>query len=166
MRRFVAFTALPVAFTALMFMAPLAACQAPASEAGPLSEEDVAAIKASTDVFIEVALAGDWAAVAAFFTEDAVFMPPNEPVVEGLVAIQAFFEPFPSITQYEATIVQIDGRADLAFVRATYSMTFIVEGTPEPTHDTGQYVEIWRKQPDDKWLIAVNIWNSDLPLPE
>ena len=166
MRRLVAFTALPVALTALLFMAPLAACQAPASEAGPLSEEDVAAIKASSAAFVEAVLAGDWAAVAAFYTEDAVLMFPNEPVVEGRMAVQAFFELFPSNTQFEPTIVQIDGRGDLAFVRATYSMTILVEGTLEPTHDTGKYVEIWRKQPDGKWLLAVDISNSDLPLPE
>jgi uncharacterized protein (TIGR02246 family) len=166
MRRFVAFTALPVAFTALMFMAPLAACQAPAPEAGPLSEEDVAAITASTDSFVEALLAGDWAAFAALYTEDAVFMSPNVPVVEGRVAIQAFLEPFPRFTQAELTIVQIDGRGNLAFVRATYSMTILVEGTPEPTHDTLKHVEIWRKQPEGKWLISLDISNSDLPLPE
>jgi uncharacterized protein (TIGR02246 family) len=126
----------------------------------------VAAIEASSAAFVEAVLAGDWAAVAAFYTEDAVLMFPNEPVVEGRVAIQAFFELFPSITQFEPTIVQMDGRGDLAFVRATYAMIYIVEGTPEPTHDTGKYVEIWRKQPDGKWLIAVDISNSDLPLPD
>ncbi len=76
MRRF-------VAFAALMFMAPLAACQAPAPEAGPLSEEDVAAITASADVFGEATLAGDWAAYAALYTEDAVAILPNGVVVEG-----------------------------------------------------------------------------------
>jgi len=166
MRRSVAFTALSVAFIALMFMAPLAACQAPAPEVGPLPEEDVAAITASSAAFVEAVLAGDWAAVAAFYTEDAVLMFPNELVVEGRMAVQAFFDLFPSITQFEPTIVQIEGRGDLAFVRATYSMTILVEGTPEPTHDTGKYVEIWRKQPDGKWLLAVDISNSDLPLPE
>jgi uncharacterized protein (TIGR02246 family) len=155
-----------VAFTALLFMAPLAACQAPAPEAGPLSEEDVAAIEASADIFVEAALAGDWEALAALYTEDVVLMPPNGPVVEGRVAIQDFLESFPFITQFAVTIVQIDGRGDLAFVRGTNSMTLIVEGTSEPIHITGKYVEIWRKQPDGKWLIAVDIWNSDLPLPE
>jgi uncharacterized protein (TIGR02246 family) len=149
-----------------MFMAPLAVCQAPAPEVGPLSEEDVAAIKASPEAFAKTVLAGDWAAYAALFTEDAVFMPPNVPVVEGRVAIQAFLEPFSSFTQAELTIVQIDGRGNLAFVRGQYSETFMVEGTPEPIHDTGKYVEIWRKQPDGKWLIAVQIFNSDLPLPD
>ncbi len=159
MRRF-------VAFTALMFMAPLAACQAPAPEAGPLSEEDVAAIKASADVFVEALLAGDWAAFAALYTEDAVVMPPNVPVLEGRVAIQAFLEPLSRFTQLELTIVQMDGRGDLAFVRATYSETYSVEGTPEPIHNTGNSVTIWRKQTDGKWLIALDISNSDLPFPE
>jgi uncharacterized protein (TIGR02246 family) len=166
MRRFVAFTALPVALTALMFMAPLAACQAPAPEAAPLSEEDVAAIKASTDSFVEALLAGDWAAFAALYTEDAVVMPPNVPVVEGRVDLQAFLEPLSRFTQVELTIVQIDGRGDLAFVRATYSETYSVEGTPEPIHNTGNSVTIWRKQADGKWLIALDISNFDLPLPE
>jgi len=142
MRRSVALTALPVALTALLFMAPLAACQAPAPEVGPLSEEDVAAIKASADVFTEAALAGDWAAFASLYTEDVILMPPNGPVVEGRMAVQAWMEPFPSFTQYQITIVQIDGRGDLAFLRGTYSQTFKVE-----------------KQPDGTWLIAVEIWN-------
>jgi uncharacterized protein (TIGR02246 family) len=149
-----------------MFMAPLAACQAPAPEVGPLSEEDVAAIEASAAVFVEAVVAGDWSAVAALYTEDAVLMPSNGPVVEGRMAVQAWLELFPSLTQFEATIVQIDGRGNLAFVRGTISMTLIVEGTLEPIHDTVKYVEIWRKQPDGKWLIAVDIFSSDLPLPE
>ncbi len=166
MRRSVAFTALPVALTALMFMAPLAACQEPAPEVGPLSEEDVAAIKASRDAFAEAMLAGDWAAVAASYTEDVALMLPNGPVVEGRLAVQSFFELFPSITQFEPTIVQIDGRGDLAFVRGTHSETYIVEGTSEPIHNVFKHVEIRRKQPDGKWLVAVQIWNSDLPLPD
>ncbi len=154
------------ALVACIVIALISACQPPAQEAGPLSEQDVAAIKASPDAFAEAMLAGDWAAVAALFTEDAVFMPPNGPAVEGRTAIQASLEPLPPFAQFEATIVQIDGRGNLAFVRATYSETYTVEGTPEPIHNTGKYVEIWRKQPDGKWLIAVEIWNSDLPLPE
>jgi uncharacterized protein (TIGR02246 family) len=150
----------------MMFMAPLAACQAPAPEVGPLSEEDVAAITASADVFAEAVVAGDWMALGALFTEDAVLMPPNGPVVEGRVTIQAFLEPFSPITQFEATIVQMEGWGDLAFVRAAYSQGYIDEGTPESIHITGKYVEIWRKQPDGKWLIAVHIFNFDLPLPD
>jgi uncharacterized protein (TIGR02246 family) len=153
------------ALVACIVIALISACQPPAQGAGPLTEEDVAAIEASPDAFAEAMLAGDWAAVAALYTEDAVFMPPNEAAVEGRAAIQARLEPFPPFAQFEATILEIDGSGNLAFVRATYSEAYTVEGTPEPIHDTGKYVEIWRKQPDGKWLIAVEIWNSDSPLP-
>ena len=53
------------------------ACQLPAPEIGPLSEEDVAAIKSLGAALDEAALASDWGALAALLTEDAVFMPPN-----------------------------------------------------------------------------------------
>ena len=46
-----------VAFTALLFMAPLAACQAPAPEAGPLSEEDVSAIEDTVGQYVEPVMA-------------------------------------------------------------------------------------------------------------
>ncbi len=46
-------------------------------EAGPLSEEDLAAIEASLESFAQVIRASDWAALAALYTEDAVFMAPE-----------------------------------------------------------------------------------------
>jgi len=135
-------------------------------EAGPLSDDDVAAIKASTEAFIQAVRFEDWAALAALYTEDAVFMPPNQPMVQGQAAIQTWMEEFPAVTKYNLTAVEIDGQGDLAFVRGTYSMTIAPEGAPEPIQDTGKYVEIRRKQQDGSWLMAVDIFNSDLPLPE
>ncbi len=131
-----------------------------------LSDDDVAAIKASTEEFIQAVRSGDSAAFAAMYTEDAVFMPPNQPMVQGQAAIQTWMEEFPAITKFNLTAVEIDGQGDLAFVRGTYSMTIAPEGAPEPIQDTGKYVEIRRKQPDGSWLMAVDIFNSDLPLPE
>ncbi len=40
------------------------------------------------------------------------------------------------------------------------------EGAAEPVQDRGKYVEIRRKQADGAWLIAVDIFNSDLPIPQ
>jgi uncharacterized protein (TIGR02246 family) len=141
-------------------------CQLPAQEAGPLSEEDVAAIRASAESFAEAMLAGDWAGAAAFYTEDAVVMAPNEPAVQGRAAIEAWMGALARFTEFSVEIVEIDGRGDLAFVRGTGSWTMMPEGASEPIQDTAKYVEIRRKQPDGSWLMAVDIWNSDLPLPQ
>ncbi len=141
------------------------ACQPPVQEAGPLSDEDVAAITQVNEEWVQANRAHDWAALTAFRTEDAVWMPPNEPAREGRAAIQEWLTPF-TVTDFNVTPVQTEGRDGLAYTRGVYSLTVTIEGTPEPITDTGKYVAIWQKQPDGSWLIAVDIWNSDLPLPE
>ena len=35
----------------------------------------------------------------------------------------------------------------------------------EPLTDSGKNLAIWRKQTDGSWRIAVDVFNSDLPLP-
>ena len=73
---------------------------------------------------------------------------------------------YPPITDVNLTIDEIDGNDKLAFVRGTYTMTIEPEGAAEPLQDRGKYVEIRRKQADGAWLIAVDIFNSDLPIPQ
>ncbi|UCF18766.1 MAG: SgcJ/EcaC family oxidoreductase [Gemmatimonadota bacterium] len=144
-------------------------CQPPGQAPAGLSEEDDAAIRARTEGYVQAALAGDAAAVSAFFSEDALRMPPDQPAVEGRAAIQAWHEAVVgagTYSQFTATPVQIEGRGDLAFVRGTFSITWTPQGAPEPIQITGKYVEIRRKQADGSWLIAADIWNWDHPLPE
>lgn len=144
-----------------------AACQPPAQEAGPLSEEDVAAIRAVAVSYTEAMVANDYAAVAAHYTEDAVLMSPNAPLVEGRGAIQAALEASRgTVTEYSSTPVEIDGRGDLAYGRGTFTVASAVEGIPEPVRDTAKYLVILRKQADGSWLLTQVCWNSDLPLPE
>lgn len=141
------------------------ACQPPAREAGPLSDEDVAALNQAADAYQAAVTAGDFDAWAAFYTEDAVIMPPGQPAIRGRDAIKAWGEAFPTIVEWTPDRVEVDGRGDLAYVRATFSMTVEV-GEAEPVSEKGKYLEIWRKQPDGSWLIAVDIFNSDERLSE
>ncbi len=141
-------------------------CQALPPEVGQLSDEDVAAIRGSSDTYAQLTLAGDFAGLAAMFTEDAVRMPPNAPAHEGRTAIQAFMEAYPPITEFESTTTEVGGAGDVAFARGTYSLMATPEGAPEPVSDRGKWVSIFRRQADGTWLITANVWNSDLPLPE
>ena len=136
------------------------------TEAGALSDEDVAAIKTAYDAYGQTIVSKDWAALIAMYTEDAVIMPPNMPLIQGREAIQAWNEASPPITAFNLTCVEIDGRSNLAYVRGVYTLTMEPEGVPEPIQDTGKFLEILQKQADGSWLIAVDIFNSDLPLPE
>ena len=126
---------------------------------------DIAAIEEGSAAFVAAANADDWGGIAALYTEDAVLMPPNGPAVQGRADIEAFFAAFPPTSGFTLNPVEIDGRGDLAFVRGTYSLTLEIEGM-EPTPDTGKYIEIRRRQPDGSWLLAVDIFNSDVPLEQ
>ena len=140
----------------------VAAC---AGGAASLSDADIAAIEEVGESWIAAANADDWAAVAALYTENAVFMPPNGPAVQGRAAIQAFGEAFPPASGWMLNPVEIDGRGDLAFVRGTFSMTIEIPDM-EPYQETGKFIEIRRKQADGSWLLATDIFNSDTPLEQ
>lgn len=101
---------------------------------------------------------------AATFTEDGTVLPPNGAAVQGRAAIQAWAEAFPPVSDFQATIVAVDGRGDLAYIRGTYSMNLNIPGAPAPIADRGKYISIWQKQADGSWLAVHDIFNSDLPM--
>jgi ketosteroid isomerase-like protein len=82
--------------------------------------------------------------VKTHYAEDARMLPPNHVAVTGREAIAALLRSAGVIQQYEATILTPPGAA-------------------EPVRDRGKYVEIWKKQRDRSWRVAVEIFNSDLP---
>jgi uncharacterized protein (TIGR02246 family) len=141
------------------------ACQPPSQQAAALSDEDRAAIEGAIQTYGESALAGDLDTWAALWTEDAMKMNPNMEALEGRESIREWFAGLPPLTSFTADVVEMDGRGDLAWARGTFSMSMVIEGMPEPMREVGKYLTIMEKQPDGRWLIAIDIWNSDLPLP-
>lgn len=86
MRKFLRFSI----FLVILLICFTVSCQQPvkevaeeaAAEVAALSDEDVARIKASTEAFVQAVRSEDWTAVAALYNEDAVLMPPNQPIVQ------------------------------------------------------------------------------------
>jgi uncharacterized protein (TIGR02246 family) len=148
--------------TMIVGLLALAACGTPPAS---LTEADRTAIREVSDEFTARFTAGDLAGLMELYTEDATFMPPGAPAVEGRAAIQAFMTAFPRVTAMNFDLEEVDGRGDLAFVRGSYRMTMDVPGAPGPVTDSGKFVEIRRKQTDGRWLVDVDIFNSDLPPP-
>ena len=151
--------------TVAMVSVLLASCQAPAAAPAGLSDEDVAAVGAMADTYVAQTLAGDFAGVAAHFTDNAIILPPNEPAVQGRAAIQAYLEAYPTITEFESTPVEVTGAGDMAVARGTYRLTATVEGMADPITDTGKWMTLNQRQADGSWLATVQMWNSDLPVP-
>ena len=142
------------------------ACQPPAQEADPLSEDDVRAIEGIIHQYVQAMLEKDLSAWMGLWTENAVMLPPNSPALEGRDAIIQDLMVGPATTEFVLDVLDIDGAGDIAYVRGTYSVTMTVAGVPELVRDEGKYLSIFKKQPDATWLFSVDTWNSDLPLSQ
>lgn len=133
----------------------------PEAVIGTLSAADHASIRALTDRFVQLMLAGNFDGVVTLYTENGILMPPHHAAVQGRAALRTFLGSFPRISGFSATVHEIDGRADLAYVRGSFSMTVRPDGAPGPITDKGKFLEIRRRQADGSWLLAVDIFNSD-----
>ena len=128
----------------------------------PMSGADAAALRAVHDRFSAALLRQDFDAVAALYAEDAVLLPPQEPAVHGRAAIRKWTAAVPKVTRIVLQVEDLDGRADVAYMRGTFAMTLEPESAAAVSV-VGKYVEILKKQPDGGWLFAVDIFNSDAP---
>lgn len=132
-----------------------------AAATAPLTDEDRTTIGNMIAKFDKDMLAGNLPAVVSVYSEDAVLMPPNAPMVRGRMEIQQFFEAFPKITEFTQNPIEIAGEGDLAFPWGTYEMTILPAGAPA-VRDSGKVLAVWRKQADGTWLVSRVCWNSDL----
>jgi uncharacterized protein (TIGR02246 family) len=130
-----------------------------------LLEADLKKIDDITQTAMNAALARDFATWAALFFDDAVVSPPNEPPVKGKAAIRTWLEKFPPITEFKLNNEKIDGREDFAYVLGSYTMTILPSGAPGPVKDSGKFVTVVRRQPDGRWLCALDMFSSNLPPP-
>jgi ketosteroid isomerase-like protein len=115
----------------------------------------------------EVAHAGqDVEKTVSYWTDDALVMPPGQPVVEGKAAIRDFVAKgfqtpgFSIHWKSEKPVFSPDGK--LAYMRSTNTTT-----VPGPDGQTitlpGRGVTVWRLEPDGKWRCVVDLWNQPPP---
>jgi len=127
---------------------------------GHLAEGDVVALSDAVGEVNRAFLALDWATVVSHYQDDVVLMPPDGPAFSGRAKLRSLLEAIPSISALDSAIDEIDGCRDVAFIRSHYSLTVEPEGLP-PINEVGKWVQIWRRQPDNAWRVAAEIWNSD-----
>ncbi len=128
-----------------------------------LSDQDVAAIKALVDEWKQVILAANWDKLVETYTDDVVFMPPDEPIIEGKEAVKAWLERFPPIKSFDTVLVQAEGRDGFACARGTMAMTVEPE-SGKPLSMSCKWICSLRKQADGRWFCAWDAWNLDEPM--
>lgn len=150
----------------LTMVLALAACQ-PAAEAPSeapaqptFTADDEAAIRGMLEKYVEN-FAMDWESTA-YYTADAVRMPPNAPMIQGTAAIQELWNALPPRTGFTITPQVIAGDGDLAYARGAYTID-LAPPDADPVSTVGKWHAIYERQADGSWLCVSDIWNSDAP---
>lgn len=128
-----------------------------------LTNQDIAGLEAWLEKWKANFSNADWDSLMDIMTDDVVWLPPDEPVIEGKKAARAKCDEWPSIKDYSAQFVSVDGRDDFAWTRSTFTGAMEVEpGTILSMH--GKWTATFRKQADGSWLMTSDIWNFDSPV--
>jgi uncharacterized protein (TIGR02246 family) len=125
---------------------------------------DEAAIRAGTTAWADAYNAGDGAAMAAFYAEDAVLLPPNAPPVSGRAAIGEFLAADSANTRAAGLKFKLpgDGPAQVSGDLAYESGSAHVVDASGATVATGKYIGVFNRI-DGKWLLVRDTWNMDAP---
>jgi uncharacterized protein (TIGR02246 family) len=122
-----------------------------------LSDSEVRKINEVSEAFARAVVARDWKTIAGLYADDAVLYPPGESAVKGRAGIEACLIGLPPMKDFKLRNTKVDGREDLAYIQGTYMMTEAAAGASEPGQQSGYFLEIRRRQPDGRWLIAVHM---------
>jgi ketosteroid isomerase-like protein len=102
----------------------------------------------------------------AYYTDDAVVLPPNEPTQTTPEGIRKSLDGLLSLPGlqigWQLTKIEVAKSGDLAYAYGTYDMSFDDKDTR--ISDKGKILEIWKKQDAVGWKCAADTWNTDMPL--
>jgi uncharacterized protein (TIGR02246 family) len=102
---------------------------------------------------------GDFAALTAMYTDDAVMLPPGPRTFTGRGDIQSFWEQAGQIKELEFEIVTIKPLGpDAACESGNLSITLNSQG-PQAREIAAKYVLVWRRI-NGEWKIETAIWNA------
>ena len=152
-------------FTRLIVLAVsffmLAACAKTAPPTTATAGEE-AAIRAVNVAWNKAYNAGDGAAVAALYAEDAVLNAPGAPMVRGKASITEYYVKDAAgfattgFTVADDPVGDVGQSGDLAWQSGTYKNT----DKSGATVDSGKFLTVFQRK-DGKWMIIRDTWNSD-----
>ena len=116
----------------------------------------------------KAAAAKDLEQTIAYYSDDAIVLPPNTASATTSEAIRNAWKDLLAspgfVITWKPIRVELGKSADLAWVSGTYEVT-MNDPTGKPIHDRGKYLEVWKRQPDGNWKCGADMWNSDLAGP-
>jgi ketosteroid isomerase-like protein len=102
----------------------------------------------------------------SMYTDDAISLPANEPMQDGLPAIKKAGEEMSrngtKVTSFEPTTLKVLVNGNQVTEIGTYKISVTMPGMDKPMDDHGKYLTIWEKQKDGSLKTKIEMWNSDV----
>ena len=133
------------------------------SKSVPNTSSDESAIQNIQHAWYKAYNAGDGAAVAALYTDDAVVMAPDVPAARGMAAIRDYYAKTAAEfqtsghTAAEGANSDIGVSGDLAWQGYSYTVTDKSGATVE----VGKSLTVFQRKDGGKWMIVRDTWNTD-----
>ena len=125
-----------------------------------LSSSDVAAIRSAEKALAEAFEASDPTAWVDYYTEDAIFVGPGMPAVEGRDALLDL-APAVVISSMEIVADSTIGAGDFAATQGHVNWVSGPKGTDAP-RVRRRFLMVWRRDAGGRWRIARELLNEDV----
>ena len=153
--------AMSAALAAACFVA-LAGCQK-ATDSTAFENE----AKEDVRKFIPALNTGDVDTMLTQYAADAEVLAPGSPRATGHEAIRAQLEKESAAIKSGGVTLELkdDDKAAASGDLGYHSGSFVVKDASGAVVDSGKYLAVMQRQPDGKWLMIRDTWNSDNPPP-
>lgn len=145
------------------------ACSIIASVSLSAQDTNLISLKAKIDstnkIIDEAALKQDFETIAAYYTDDVITLPNNEPLIQGKKAFidneKIAAKRGIKILSIKSTLIDLFASGDLIHEIGKYEISLEIPGVPYPIIDKGKYLVIWQQQNDGTLKIKLETWNND-----
>lgn len=112
--------------------------------------------------FERAANAGDAAALAEHYTDDATLLPPGSPRIEGRSSIRAFWQAFLAAGAGEASLhtVSIESYGPLAYEIGSYEAT-VPDAGGARIRSEGKYLAVWKRTDDGRVRMVADMFGPN-----
>jgi ketosteroid isomerase-like protein len=131
-------------------------------------EAETAALRAAADAYHVAAEAADIEGFVDLNANDVLIMPPNAPNIESTEGARSMVTAFTELpgfqVRFETVKVEVAASGDMGYTLANGEMSH--QGPDgETVEDRIRDFHLWKKDAEGSWKVAIDIWNSELPLP-
>ena len=131
-------------------------------------EAERTALRAAADAYHEAGEGLDADGFASSYTSNGLILPPNEAAVTGRDGAHEFIASFAEApgasVSFSNMNVDVAASGDMGYTLTDAVVT--VDGPDgQPIEDKIRDFHLWKKQ-DGEWKIAIDVWNSEIPLAD